>query len=112
MDALLNDETLVDGDIVSTPNGFKVFRGRPTVPHSLADFQQDERTGGRCSWIRWSFRSLLSQGCIANLDADATPAFNRAVDSASGLNPATANRLNAQRRRSAFGPDVIYTAST
>jgi hypothetical protein len=39
MDALLNDETRVDGDIVSTPNGFKVFRGRPTVPHSLADFE-------------------------------------------------------------------------
>jgi hypothetical protein len=39
MDALLNDETLVNGDIVSTPNGLKVFRGQSTVPHSLADFQ-------------------------------------------------------------------------
>ena len=39
MDALLNDDTLVNGDIVSTPNGLKVFRGQSTVPHSLADFQ-------------------------------------------------------------------------
>jgi hypothetical protein len=39
MDPLLNDETLVNGDIVSTPNGLKVFRGQSTVPHSLADFQ-------------------------------------------------------------------------
>jgi hypothetical protein len=39
MDALVNDETLVNGDIVSTPNGLKVFRGQSTVPHSLADFQ-------------------------------------------------------------------------
>ena len=39
MDALLNDETLVNGDIVSTPKGLKVFRGQATVPHSLADFQ-------------------------------------------------------------------------
>jgi len=39
MDALLNDETLINGDIVSTPTGFRVFRGQPTVPHSLADFQ-------------------------------------------------------------------------
>jgi hypothetical protein len=39
MDALLNDETLVNGDIVSTPKGLKVFRGQPAVPHSLADFQ-------------------------------------------------------------------------
>lgn len=39
MDALLNDDTLVNGDVVSTPNGLKVFRGQPTVPHSLADFQ-------------------------------------------------------------------------
>ncbi len=39
MDALLNDDTLINGDIVSTPNGLKVFRGQPTVPHSLADFQ-------------------------------------------------------------------------
>jgi hypothetical protein len=39
MDALLNDETLVNGDIVSTPKGLKVFRGQSTVPHSLADFE-------------------------------------------------------------------------
>jgi hypothetical protein len=39
MDALLNDETLVNGDIVSTPKGLKVFRGQSTIPHSLADFQ-------------------------------------------------------------------------
>ena len=39
MDALLNDDTLVKGDIVSTPNGLKVFRGQSTGPHSLADFQ-------------------------------------------------------------------------
>jgi hypothetical protein len=39
MDPLLNDETLVNGDVVSTPNGLKVFRGQSTVPHSLADFQ-------------------------------------------------------------------------
>ena len=39
MDPLLNDDTLVKGDIVSTPNGLKVFRGQSTVPHSLADFQ-------------------------------------------------------------------------
>ena len=39
MDALLNDDTLVNGDIVSTPKGLKVFRGQPSVPHSLADFQ-------------------------------------------------------------------------
>jgi hypothetical protein len=39
MDPLLNDDTLVNGDIVSTPSGLKVFRGPATVPHSLADFQ-------------------------------------------------------------------------
>lgn len=39
MEPLLNDGTLVNGDIVSTPNGLKVFRGQATVPHSLADFQ-------------------------------------------------------------------------
>jgi hypothetical protein len=39
MDALLNDDTLVNGDVVSTPNGLKVFRGRSSVPHSLTDFQ-------------------------------------------------------------------------
>jgi hypothetical protein len=39
MDALLNDETLVNGDIVSTPKGLKVFHGQSNVPHSLADFE-------------------------------------------------------------------------
>lgn len=39
MEPLLNDDTLVSGDIVSTPNGFRVFRGQSTVPHSWADFQ-------------------------------------------------------------------------
>jgi hypothetical protein len=39
MEPLLNDETLVNGDMVSTPSGLKVFRGQPTIPHSLADFQ-------------------------------------------------------------------------
>ncbi len=39
MDALLNDETLVNGDIVSTPKGLKVFRGQSAVPHSMSDFQ-------------------------------------------------------------------------
>ena len=39
MDALLNDETLVNGDVVSTPAGLKVFRGQSTIPHSVADFR-------------------------------------------------------------------------
>jgi hypothetical protein len=39
MDALLADETLVAGDVVSTPHGLKVFRGRPQTPHRWADFQ-------------------------------------------------------------------------
>jgi hypothetical protein len=39
MESLLNDDTLVKGDIVSTPDGLKVFRGQPTTPHSLADFE-------------------------------------------------------------------------
>jgi len=39
MDALLNDDTLVNGDIVSTAKGFKIFRGQSSVPHNLADFQ-------------------------------------------------------------------------
>jgi hypothetical protein len=38
MENLLNDETLADGDIVSTPDGLKVFHGRPTGPHDRADF--------------------------------------------------------------------------
>ena len=37
--ALLNDETLVDGDIVSTPKGLRVFHGQPNAPHSWADFK-------------------------------------------------------------------------
>ena len=39
MDALLDDDTLVNGDVVSTPSGLKVFHGQPATPHSLADFQ-------------------------------------------------------------------------
>ena len=39
MEALLNDETLVNGDIVSTPKGLRVFRGQPSVPHNWADFK-------------------------------------------------------------------------
>ena len=39
MDLLLNDTTLVNGDVVSTPKGLKVFHGRSSVPHTLADFQ-------------------------------------------------------------------------
>ena len=39
MEPLLNDDTLINGDIVSTPKGLKVFRGQASVPHSMADFQ-------------------------------------------------------------------------
>jgi hypothetical protein len=39
MDALLADETLVAGDVVSTPHGLKVFRGPPQTPHRWEDFQ-------------------------------------------------------------------------
>jgi hypothetical protein len=39
MDPLLNDDTLVTGDIVSTPQGFEVFRGQASIQHSMADFQ-------------------------------------------------------------------------
>jgi hypothetical protein len=39
MQALLNDTTLVNGDIVSTPKGLKVFRGQPEIPHRLSDFK-------------------------------------------------------------------------
>jgi hypothetical protein len=39
MEPLLNDETLVNGDIVSTPNGLKIFHGRPQTPHNIADFE-------------------------------------------------------------------------
>ena len=39
MDALLNDDTLVAGDIVATPQGLKVFRGQPGTPHRREDFK-------------------------------------------------------------------------
>jgi hypothetical protein len=39
MELLLNDDTLVNGDIVSTPHGLKVFRGRSGAPHSASDFE-------------------------------------------------------------------------
>jgi hypothetical protein len=39
MDALLNDDTLVAGDIVATPQGLKVFRGQTGAPHKWEDFQ-------------------------------------------------------------------------
>jgi hypothetical protein len=39
MENLLNDETLADGDIVSTPDGLKVFHGQPNAPHNRADFR-------------------------------------------------------------------------
>jgi hypothetical protein len=39
MAALLNDDTLVDGDIVSTHEGLKVFRGQAGTPHRREDFQ-------------------------------------------------------------------------
>ena len=39
MEALLNDGTLVNGDIVSTPKGLRVFRGQHNVPHNWADFR-------------------------------------------------------------------------
>jgi hypothetical protein len=39
MDTLLNDETLVVGDVVSTPHGLKVFRGPSQIPHRWDDFQ-------------------------------------------------------------------------
>ncbi len=39
MAALLNDDTLVGGDIVATPEGMRVFRGQPQTPHRREDFQ-------------------------------------------------------------------------
>jgi hypothetical protein len=39
MAALLNDDTLVNGDVVETPQGPKVFRGQPQTPHRREDFQ-------------------------------------------------------------------------
>jgi hypothetical protein len=39
MEPLLNDKTLVKGDIVSTAHGLRVFHGQSNVPHSLADFE-------------------------------------------------------------------------
>jgi hypothetical protein len=38
MQPLLDDDTLVKGDIVSTPQGLKVFRGGAGAPHSPSDF--------------------------------------------------------------------------
>ena len=39
MEALLNDDTLVAGDIVATPEGLRVFHGQPQIPHRREDFQ-------------------------------------------------------------------------
>ena len=39
MEALLNDDTLVEGDIVATREGLKVFRGQPGTPHRREDFR-------------------------------------------------------------------------
>jgi hypothetical protein len=39
MERLLNDDTLRPRDIVSTPEGLKVFRGQAGAPHRLEDFQ-------------------------------------------------------------------------
>ena len=39
MQQLLDDDTLVPGDVVSTPNGLRVFRGQTGAPHTWADFQ-------------------------------------------------------------------------
>ena len=39
MAALLNDDTLVDGDIVATPEGLRVFHGQPGTPHKWEDFR-------------------------------------------------------------------------
>jgi hypothetical protein len=39
MAALLDDDTLVEGDIVATPQGLRVFRGPPQTPHRREDFQ-------------------------------------------------------------------------
>ena len=39
MEALLNDDTLVAGDIVATPQGLKVFRGQTGAPHKWEDFK-------------------------------------------------------------------------
>jgi hypothetical protein len=39
MAALLNDDTLVAGDVVATPQGLKVFRGQSQTPHRREDFQ-------------------------------------------------------------------------
>jgi hypothetical protein len=39
MDALLNDDTLVAGDIVATRQGLKVFRGQTGAPHRPEDFK-------------------------------------------------------------------------
>ncbi|GEM_PF-4522668 len=39
MQALLDDDTLVEGDIVATPHGLKVFHGQPQTPHKWEDFK-------------------------------------------------------------------------
>ena len=39
MEALLNDDTLVEGDIVATPEGLKVFHGQSGTPHRREDFR-------------------------------------------------------------------------
>ena len=40
MHALINDQTLVVGDIVSTPSGLEIFVGEPSSsPHSPTDFK-------------------------------------------------------------------------
>jgi hypothetical protein len=39
MEALFNDDTLVEGDIVATPHGLKVFHGQPETPHRWEDFR-------------------------------------------------------------------------
>ena len=36
--ALLEDDTLRAGDVVSTPSGLRVFRGKPETPHRIQDF--------------------------------------------------------------------------
>jgi hypothetical protein len=38
MGRLLDDDTLRPGDVVSTPEGLKVFRGQAGAPHRLEDF--------------------------------------------------------------------------
>ena len=42
--ALLNDSTLRRGDVVILPDGPKVFKGGPSTPHRLRDFEEVHRT--------------------------------------------------------------------